>query len=224
MHPIYGIFGTVPVPMGVSSPVPPMRTRFQPFRAAIRGVALCEPLTSALRVIADSGPRNARRMQAHMELKTKRKTLRLISNGMYVITSRSEGHFGAATVTWISQASFKPPLIMAAIRTNSNVFKCMSDSGLAAIHILECNQQDFAQKFFFPTQANDGCINGEPFVDGVTGVPVLRNTPAHIECRVVRIVTDVGDHAIVILEVIEAECRDLVRPLTIAESPWEYGG
>ena len=159
-----------------------------------------------------------------MELMTRRKTLRLLSNGMYVVTSRCGDNFGAATVTWLSQASFKPPLIMAAIRTNSTVFKCLSCSGFVAIHVLGADQQETAQRFFFPTQASDGCINGEPFTDGVNGVPILPNMPAHVECRVVRILADVGDHAVVLFEVVEAACRDVVRPLTIAESPWQYGG
>ena len=154
----------------------------------------------------------------------RRRTLRLISNGMYVLTSRCGDDFGAATITWLSQASFKPPLLMAAIRTNSNVFRCMSQSRLAAVHILGCDQKDVAQKFFFPTKAGDREINGEPFISGATGMPVLQNTPAHIECRLVRVLNDVGDHAIVVLEVLEAECRTPMRPLTVAESPWEYGG
>jgi len=29
---------------------------------------------------------------------------------------------------------------------------------------------------------------------------------------------------LVVLEVLEAGCREQVRPLTIADSPWEYGG
>ena len=159
-----------------------------------------------------------------MELATRRKTLRLISNGMYVLTSRCGNDYGAATITWLSQASFKPPLLMAAVRTSSNVFRCMAESRLAAVHILGCDQKEVAQKFFFPTKAVDGEINGEPFMEGSTGVPVLRNAPAHIECRVVRMMNDLGDHAIVVLEVVEAEYRVPVRPLTIADSPWEYGG
>jgi flavin reductase (DIM6/NTAB) family NADH-FMN oxidoreductase RutF len=159
-----------------------------------------------------------------MDLITRRKTLRLVSNGMYVITSRSGDHYGAATVTWLSQASFKPPLIMVAIRLDSNVFKCLCAGSAAAIHILSSDQQEVAQRFFFPTKVNEHHINGEPFIEGVTGVPILPNAPAHIECRVVRIVADVGDHAVVILEVVEAACREAVRPLTIAESPWQYGG
>lgn len=159
-----------------------------------------------------------------MELIAKRKALRLLSNGMYIVTSRCGDDYGAATVTWLSQASFKPPLIMAAIRTDSSVFKCLSSSGLAAIHVLGDHQQDVAQRFFFPTRAAQGSINGEPFIEGTTGVPVLPKTPAHVECRVVQIVSGIGDHAVVIFEVVEAECRNVVRPLTIAESPWQYGG
>jgi flavin reductase (DIM6/NTAB) family NADH-FMN oxidoreductase RutF len=47
-----------------------------------------------------------------MDAKVRQKTLRLLSNGVYVLTSRSEERYGAATVTWVSQVSFKPPLIV----------------------------------------------------------------------------------------------------------------
>jgi flavin reductase (DIM6/NTAB) family NADH-FMN oxidoreductase RutF len=33
-----------------------------------------------------------------------------------------------------------------------------------------------------------------------------------------------GDHAIVLLEVVNAEIRREVNPLTVADSPWKYGG
>ncbi len=113
---------------------------------------------------------------------------------------------------------------MAAVRKGSNVFECLSESRIAAIHVLGLDQQDVARKFFMTTQASSGVINGEPFVDGKTCAPILQSAPAYIECEVRRIVDDGGDHAIVILEVVEAECRQQVQPLTIADTPWEYGG
>lgn len=159
-----------------------------------------------------------------MDPKVKQKTLQLFSNGMYIITSRSGERLGAATVTWVSQASFKPPLIMAAIRPDSNAFKCLAESGFAAIHILSVDQKNLAEKFFAPTQAGPGVINGEPFVEGKTNVPILVNLPAYVECHVRQILNGKGDHCIVIFEVVEAGCREPVRPLTIGESPWKYGG
>jgi flavin reductase (DIM6/NTAB) family NADH-FMN oxidoreductase RutF len=148
----------------------------------------------------------------------------MLSNGVYVLTSRSEDRYGAATVTWVSQASFKPPLLMAAIQRDSNVFRCLKESLTAVLHIGGDRQQEIAHRFFFPTHAEHGTINGEPFAEGRTAAPVLSNLPAHIECQVERIVDTDGDHAVVILRAVEAECREQVRPLTIAETPWEYGG
>lgn len=159
-----------------------------------------------------------------MDVKARKKALRMLSNGMYVITSRSGDRYGAATVTWVSQASFKPPLIMAAVRPDSSVFKCMAESHIAAIHILGWGQMDIARKFFSPTRVEAGAINGEPFSDGKTSAPILQNVPAYVECKVHGIINNGGDHSVVIMEAVEAECRDQVRPLTIADSPWEYGG
>src|SRR6266704_79353 len=159
-----------------------------------------------------------------MDAKVRQKTLRMLSNGVYVLTSRSEDHYGAATVSWVSQVSFKPPLIMAAVRRESNVFKCLAESGIAALHIVADGQHEIARRFFFPTRADCRTINGEPFAEGRTAAPILANLPAHIECQVERIVETDGDHAVVILQVVETECRAQVRPLTIADSPWEYGG
>jgi len=159
-----------------------------------------------------------------MDAKVRQKTLRLLSNGVYVLTSRSGDRYGAATVTWVSQVSFKPPLVMAALRRESNVFKCLAESGIAALHIVADGQHEIARTFFFPTRANCTTINGEPFAQGRTAAPILANLPAHVECQVEQVVDTDGDHAIVILRVVEAECREAVRPLTIAETPWEYGG
>jgi flavin reductase (DIM6/NTAB) family NADH-FMN oxidoreductase RutF len=159
-----------------------------------------------------------------MDPASRKKVLRMLTNGVYVMTSRSGDHFGAATVTWVSQASFRPPLLMAAVRTESNVFTCLRDSGVVAVHILGEGQVEMARQFFAPTRAEDGGINGEPFRRGPTGAPILNNARAYLECRVRRIFEGIGDHALVIMEVVDAQCREQTRPLTIADTPWEYGG
>jgi flavin reductase (DIM6/NTAB) family NADH-FMN oxidoreductase RutF len=159
-----------------------------------------------------------------MDPSVKKRTLRLLSNGVYIITSRDGEQFGAATVTWVSQASFKPPLLMAAIRKDSSAFRCMSQSLVAALHIVGSQQSGIAQKFFAPTLPEPGALNGEPFVDGETLAPILENVPAYLECRVQQIIEDGGDHDIVVMKVVNAVCREPLEPLTIAQSPWEYGG
>lgn len=159
-----------------------------------------------------------------MDARIRKQTLRMLSHGVYVLTSRSGGHYGAATVSWVSQASFKPPLLMAAIREDSNLFRCLQESGTAILHIVGEDQESIAERFFFPTHASAGSINGEPFSEGATAGPVLPSLPAYIECEVERIVDTEGDHAVVILRVLEAQCRERVRPLALADAAWAHGG
>ena len=97
-----------------------------------------------------------------MDSTTRKRALRMLSHGVYVLTSRSEDRYGAATVTWVSQASFKPPLVMAAVRRDSNVFRCLEKSGKAVLHIVGIGQQEIARRFFFPTAATMACCEQSP--------------------------------------------------------------
>ena len=159
-----------------------------------------------------------------MDPKIKQKTLRLLTNGMYVLTSRSGERVAASTVTWASQASFEPPLIMAALRKESTVLACMKESGVGALHILDRTQKRIAQKFFATTKAGEGTLSGEPYSEGKTSAPILKNLRAWLECKVVDIADQHGDHSIVILEVVDAQLHKPTKPLTVADSPWHYGG
>lgn len=159
-----------------------------------------------------------------MDPKVKQKTLQLITNGMYVLTSRDGDKFGAATITWVSQASFKPPLLMAALRKDGSVFDCLAASRAAVLHILTDQQKDIAQKFFAATRKSGETLNGEPFVAGKTSAPILKNLGPYLECKLVHICEEHGDHAVVILEVIEAGGNTAMNPLVVRDSPWKYGG
>jgi flavin reductase (DIM6/NTAB) family NADH-FMN oxidoreductase RutF len=159
-----------------------------------------------------------------MDPKTKQKVLRLLTNGMYILTSRSETGYGAATITWVSQASFKPPLLMVALRKDGSAFQCVAESRTAVLHILDNGQQDIAQKFFAATEESQGLLNSEPYSEGTIGAPVLENLGAYLECKALEILEKHGDHAIVVFEVLNAVLRRDVVPLTVTRSPWQYGG
>jgi flavin reductase (DIM6/NTAB) family NADH-FMN oxidoreductase RutF len=159
-----------------------------------------------------------------MDPKTKQKVLRLLTNGMYILTSRSAERFGATTITWVSQSSFKPPLLMAALRKDGSAFQCVAESRAAVLHVLSSDQQLIAQKFFAATTESQGILNGEPYVAAPNGAPVLENLGAYLECEALEIVATPGDHAVVVFEVLDAVLRKPTDPLTVTGSPWQYGG
>jgi flavin reductase (DIM6/NTAB) family NADH-FMN oxidoreductase RutF len=46
----------------------------------------------------------------------KKQTLRLLNYGLYVVTAADKDGVAAGSVNWLSQVSFQPPLVMAAIK------------------------------------------------------------------------------------------------------------
>jgi flavin reductase (DIM6/NTAB) family NADH-FMN oxidoreductase RutF len=160
-----------------------------------------------------------------MDLATKKQVLQMLHNGMFIVTAGSAERCYAGTVTWVTQASFRPLLIMTALRRSSRLYECIMESRAAALNILAEGQLEMARKFFVHSRGSNGAFEGERYSSGITPVPVLEDAAACVECRVSKILEDVGDHAIVIMEVVAAQCRRRdARPLSVAESPWKYGG
>jgi flavin reductase (DIM6/NTAB) family NADH-FMN oxidoreductase RutF len=160
-----------------------------------------------------------------MDPEVKRKVLRLLTYGLYVLTARHEGEVAAATVNWLTQASFTPPLIVVAVKADSKTHSLIEQSQAFAVNILEEGQKEAAAAFFGPTRVEGDKINGYEFEEGPeTRAPLLLATPAWFECRLVEAVKR-GDHTIFIGEVVEAGLRrEDIAPLELRATGWFYGG
>ena len=160
-----------------------------------------------------------------MDPQAKKHALRMITYGLYVMTAKDERHVAAGTVTWLSQASFEPPLIMVGVRVDSHLHHLVEATGQFAINIVGEGQKDMAAAFFRPAAVENGTINGYAFEPGpATGAPLLLDAPAWFEARV----TDAlkrGDHTVFVAEVIEAGVRNPdLPPLVLRDTGWSYGG
>jgi len=139
-----------------------------------------------------------------MDENAKKTALRMIPYGLYVMTAEDkDGRISAATVNWVTQASFKPPLVAVGVKADSQVHGIIKTAGNFALNVLGKGQQGAAYSFFKPAERDGQKISGEPFRAGSTGAPVLENTPAFVECRLVTTVEE-GDHSIFVGEVVDA--------------------
>lgn len=144
-----------------------------------------------------------------MDADAKKTALRMISYGLYVMTSETgEGETAAATVSWVTQTSFDPPLIAIGVKVNTGINATVRKSGSFALNIISKDQSNIAYAFFKPSKKEDGKINGESYSTGVTGSPLLDNSPAYIECNLAEVI-DIGDHSIFVGEVINAEVKNI---------------
>ena len=114
-----------------------------------------------------------------------------------------DGRISAATVNWVTQASFKPTLVAVGVKADSQIYDIVKTAGNFALNVLGKGQQGTAYAFFKPAERDGQKISGEPFRAGSTGAPVLENTPAFVECRLVTTVEE-GDHSIFVGKVVDA--------------------
>lgn len=163
-----------------------------------------------------------------MDPKQRRRVLRLISNGMYVVTGRNGSDHVGATITWLTQSSFEPPLLVCGVRPDSSLHAGLDPGSNAIVHMLADDQKEIAQKFFTLAEVDESTtpttINGLAFEATPAGA-LLADAGAWAVCEVRERIDCGGDHSLVVLEVVDVGERDEeLAPLTVRTSPWEYGG
>lgn len=138
-----------------------------------------------------------------MDANVKKTTLRMIPYGLYVLTAATkDGEVAAATVNWVTQASFEPPLVVVGVKADSHTHAIIKETKAFALNFLGKGQQGLAFTFFKPAELKDGKLSGEPFTPGATGAPILANAPAFVECTLEGTV-EKGDHSVFVGKVVE---------------------
>jgi flavin reductase (DIM6/NTAB) family NADH-FMN oxidoreductase RutF len=140
-----------------------------------------------------------------MDADAKKTALRMIPYGLYVLTAAArDGRVAAATVNWVTQTSFAPPLVAVGVKADSQTHALIDESGEFVLNIIGKGDQTLAFTFFKPAMLEGATLSGEPFRPGaVVKAPLLERSPAHVECRVVDAVKR-GDHTLFVGEVVEA--------------------
>ena len=146
-----------------------------------------------------------------MNQDAKKTALRMIPYGIYVLTADDgKGNVAGATVNWVTQTAFNPPLVVVGVKTDSGAYSIVKNTKSFVLNMLGKEHKGLAFTFFKPASVADGKISGQAYRKGTTGAPLLEVAPGAVECKVTSIVEQ-GDHHIVVGEVIEAH---LPKPFT----------
>ena len=95
-----------------------------------------------------------------MNEEAKKTALRMIPYGLYVLTAEGKnGAVAAATVNWVTQAAFAPPLVVLGVKTDSGAHAIIKETGEFALNILGKGQQAIAFRFFKPSVAEEGRLS-----------------------------------------------------------------
>jgi flavin reductase (DIM6/NTAB) family NADH-FMN oxidoreductase RutF len=120
------------------------------------------------------------------------------ASGVTVLTARDhDGLDHGMTVSAFCSASLVPPLVLACIDRSADMYAVLRAASYFGISILEEGQEALSRRFAeLPTQRFDGI----GYSRGESGVVLLDDALAHLECRCVQRF-EVGDHAICVGEV-----------------------
>src|SRR5271154_2126398 len=109
-----------------------------------------------------------------MDQDAKKTALRMIPYGIYVLTADDgKGNVAAATVNWVTQSAFNPPLVVDGVKTDSGAYPLIKSTKNFALNMLGKDHKGVAFTFFKPTKLEDGKLSGQAIHKGANGAPIL---------------------------------------------------
>jgi flavin reductase (DIM6/NTAB) family NADH-FMN oxidoreductase RutF len=138
------------------------------------------------------------------------KNMAHMTYGIYVLTTRFENTINGMIASWVSQASYDPPLFMVAVHPNRYSHVLLAKSGYFALHILAREQKDFLSRFKSPDAREK--FASIAWEEGMTGCPILADCIGCMECRITQSIAP-GNHTLFIGEVVNAVFNKEKTPL-----------
>ena len=138
-----------------------------------------------------------------------RAVLGRFASGVTIITTiDSDGRDQGMTVSAFSSLSLDPPLVLVCIDHAASLWPAFQQADRFAINILASTQEALSRRF---SSKEGDRFDGVGFTRGTTGVALLDDTLASVECTVATRVMQ-GDHSIIVGHVEGGTARDL-QPL-----------
>jgi flavin reductase (DIM6/NTAB) family NADH-FMN oxidoreductase RutF len=136
-----------------------------------------------------------------------KKALQHWASGVAVVATHSPklGNQGM-TVTAFSSVSLDPPQILVCINQTADTGEGIKESERFSVNLLSVQQQDVSNHFAGGLSQQER-FEKAGWTPGIQGVPLLNDSIASLDCRVVQKIP-AGTHWIIIGEVENAVCRN----------------
>ena len=117
-----------------------------------------------------------------------RAVMRRLAGGVSIITARHDEDINGMTVTSLTSLSASPPRVLVSVNRQASSFALIERYGVFGVNILGSDQQELASRFSNGRLKGPQRFEGVPWSAGTSGVPLLGNSLATVECRVEEII------------------------------------
>lgn len=131
--------------------------------------------------------------------------LDMLVQGVNIVTCGRDGKQTGMTCAWASQVSKE--LVMVCMGWQSATRQMIEETGVFSINVLRRDQLPIARHFGTGTSASVDKFKGINTQTGVTGVPLLIESPISLECRVQNTYDPDPNELIIVGKVVNMERR-----------------
>lgn len=140
-----------------------------------------------------------------------------ITYGLYIVGSFDGDKLNAQVVNTAFQITSTPMRVVIGINKNNYTNELIRKSGFFSLCVLGKDGMRLVQQFGFRSGRTVDKFAGVAYRRGVTGVPIVEDCLAWVECRVDENATvDVGTHTMFVGEVVEGGVKSQDEPMTYA--------
>lgn len=149
-----------------------------------------------------------------------RSVLEKISYGIYIVTAEHQSNVHAMVASWVTQASYRPPMVVIGIKSNRAMNRVIPQSKVFGLSLLHSGQKDLVRtiKESVP-EANP------PWIEKNTaaGAPVIKDAWGFLELRLVQFPAP-GDHTLFVGRILDGWIAKDGEQLTTADLGKVYIG
>jgi flavin reductase (DIM6/NTAB) family NADH-FMN oxidoreductase RutF len=154
--------------------------------------------------------------------------LKQIPYGFYALTSRDGDDKNAMVINWFSQVSFEPQHVVIGLQNTAYSMQLVENSKKFVINIFHKDDAEAIKPFTKSREKNPEKFTAARYSEGpATGVPVLDDAAAFLECEVVEIVDTGAGHSAVVAKVVGGDVRKEFKAdetLSLPQLGWSYAG
>lgn len=128
-----------------------------------------------------------------------------LTQGVYVVGVAHGEQHNAFTAAWVMQVSFNPLMLALSINPHHSSYGLLEQGKAFSVNVLKKGQLELAAHYAEPASADKLAL--VEWVPGRSGVPLLNDAMAWLECEVAG-ECQAGDHVLVLGRVINGKLLD----------------
>lgn len=133
-----------------------------------------------------------------------RAVMRRLAGGVSIITAGRDEDITGMTVTSLTSLSASPPRLLVSVNRQASSFAPIERHRVFGVNILGSDQQELANRFSNGRLKGAQRYEGVSWTPGASGVPLLGNSLATVECQV-EVIIERHSHGIIVGSILSFE-------------------